>query len=272
MIKRFALAPLFGFCLFLTGSAVFASGEGKAVGVEPDAAARLNGQDRVLQVGTNVSVGELIVTGPSGRVQIIFDDDTRLVVGPRSQLLIETYLLASSNRAQKLTVDALGGTFRFITGNSPKPAYSINTPTASIAVRGTAFDLLVERSTTRVMLYEGALQLCNPNQACEVLTERCGVAVVSRQDNRIYRRNDPLREPLSTGFRYAQFQRDLLPDFRITGAGSCVETRSESVGSSGGGATQATPTAQPTPTLTAQPTPQPTAQPTPQQGGGQIRP
>ncbi len=81
----------------------------------------MRSQERILQVGTDVSVGETIVTGPAGQVQIVFDDNTRLVVGPGSALLVETYLLASSNTAEKLTVNALGGTFRFITGNSPKP-------------------------------------------------------------------------------------------------------------------------------------------------------
>ena len=95
--------------LLSTGMPVaFAAKEGTAVGVNPDAVAQINSADRILEVGADVSVGEMIVTGPAGQVQIVFDDNTRLVVGPRSSLLIETYLMASSNTAQKLTINALG--------------------------------------------------------------------------------------------------------------------------------------------------------------------
>ena len=62
--------------------------------------------DRLLVVGADVSVGEKIVTGPSGNVQLLFQDQTRLVVGPRSTLEIETYLLSGSG-ADKFAVNAL---------------------------------------------------------------------------------------------------------------------------------------------------------------------
>jgi hypothetical protein len=200
----------------------FGAGEGTAVGVNPDAVARVNSQDRTLEVGTDVSVGELIVTGPAGQVQIIFDDDTRLVVGPSSSLKIETYLLASSNVAQKLTINALGGSFRFITGNSPKPAYTINTPTASIAVRGTVFDIIVGGLGTGVMLYEGALQLCAPSSQCVEVTDRCEIGTSESNATELIVRADPEHAPLALQFRYARFQSPLLDPFRVSGAGNCV--------------------------------------------------
>jgi hypothetical protein len=156
-----------------------AAGEGTAVGVNPDAVARISSADRILKVGSDVSVGELIVTGGSGQVQIVFHDSTRLVVGPGSALLIESYLLSGPNTARKLAINTLSGSFRFISGNSPKSAYSIQTPTAAIAVRGTAFDLIVSQQQTLVMLYEGALQLCRGGGRCVQLAERCGVGYSS---------------------------------------------------------------------------------------------
>jgi len=119
-----------------------AAAEGTAVGVDPDAVARRGSADRTLVVGADISVGERIVTGPSGRVQVLFADQTRLVVGPGSALLIESYLM-NGDTADKFAINALAGTFRFISGNSPKSAYSIETPTAAIAVRGTKFDVSV---------------------------------------------------------------------------------------------------------------------------------
>jgi len=219
VLFRRLLVILFSACM----PAAFAANEGTAVGVDPDAVARISAVERILEVGADVSVGEVIATGPSGLVQIVFDDDTRLVVGPHSALLIEDYLMAGSNSAQKFTIDALGGSFRFITGNSPKPAYSITTPTAAIAVRGTEFDLVVLPGATRVMLYEGALQLCAAAGQCQALTQRCEVATASRQSAELFVRDDPARIPLSLEFRYARFQSPLLPPFRVSGAALCAE-------------------------------------------------
>ena len=222
-MKQRLLKHLLVLLLSAVAPVAHAANEGTAVGVDPDARAQINSTDRILEVGADISVGELIVTGPQGLVQIVFDDNTRLVVGPRSSLLVETYLMASSNTAQQLTINALGGSFRFITGNSPKPAYSILTPTAAIAVRGTEFDLVVEPGRTKVMLYEGALQICNPGADCQQVTRSCEVAVASNDAADLFVRNDPQRTPLSLEFRYARFQGPLLRPFRVGGAALCAE-------------------------------------------------
>lgn len=240
LLSRHLLVAL----LSVAAPGAFAANEGTAVGVNPDAVAQINATDRTLVVGADVSVGEKIVTGPSGQVQIIFDDDTRLVVGPRSALLIETYLMASSNTAQQLTINALGGSFRFITGNSPKPAYSIKTPTAAIAVRGTEFDIIAEQRNTKVMLYEGALQICSGG-SCQEVTRRCEVATAARDGVNLFVRNDPQRLPLSLEFRYARFQAPLLPPFKVSGAALCAEPPTEDAGGGSGGTF--TPTPPPTP-------------------------
>jgi hypothetical protein len=269
MMKQLLLRHLLVVLLSSAVPAAFAAGEGTAVGVNPDAVAQLNSTDRILEVGADVSVGERIVTGSEGQVQIVFDDDTRLVVGPHSTLLIETYLMASSNTAQQLTINALGGSFRFITGNSPKPAYSIRTPTAAIAVRGTEFDIIVERGDTKVMLYEGALQLCNPGGLCQEVTRRCEVAAASRDAVSLFVRNDPQRLPLCYQFRYARFQAPLLPPFRVGGAALCTEAPEDQFSqSSTDSAGPLTPT--PTPTPTPKPTPPPPPPPPPIRGGGKI--
>ena len=235
MMKQLLFRHLLSVLLFASAPAAFAANEGTAVGVRPDAKAQINATDRILEVGADVSVGELIVTGSAGQVQIVFDDDTRLVVGPRSALLIETYLMASGNTAQKLAINALGGSFRFITGNSPKPAYAINTPTAAIAVRGTEFDLVVQLSNTKVMLYDGALQICGAGGACQELTRSCEIAVTTNQNATLFLRNDPGRPPLSQEFRYAQFQTGLLAPFRVNSPSRCIEspTPQSNGGSSG---------------------------------------
>ena len=206
----------------------FGANEGTAVGVDPQAVARINTADRVLVVGDGISVGETLVTGPRGQVQIIFADDTHMVVGPNSALLIEKYLMRNDGTAETLAVNALAGSFRFITGNSPKPAYQINTPTAAIAVRGTEFDIIVRPRETRVMLYEGALQLCASGD-CAQVTARCEIGVASPNQAMLYTRTDAGRPPLASEFRYAHFQSVLMSPFRVTGASKCLENPSSPI-------------------------------------------
>ena len=84
----------------------FAAKEGQAVGVDPDAMAQGASGDRTLVVGADISVGERVVTGRAGQVQIIFADQTRLVVGPGSDLLIVAYLMRNSGTADRLAISS----------------------------------------------------------------------------------------------------------------------------------------------------------------------
>lgn len=187
--------------------------------VDPDALAQAGSTKRTLVVGADVSLGERIVTGPTGKVQIVFTDQTRLVVGPGSSLVIEKYLM-NGNKADAFAINALAGTFRFLSGRSPKPAYSIDTPTAAIAVRGTKFDFSVQRGQTQVMLYEGALSLCR-GANCVDLTDRCAIGIVGNGSGQIGWGQSG-HTAASRSFPLAAAQSRLLGDFRVTGANACT--------------------------------------------------
>jgi hypothetical protein len=91
---------------------------------------------RLLEQEAAVFSGDRIITGPNGEAQVKFRDDTRLVVGPNSMMTIDAFVFNDDNTARQISINAVRGAFRFITGNSPKDAYSITTPTATIGVRG----------------------------------------------------------------------------------------------------------------------------------------
>ena len=111
---------------------------GRAVGVIPDASApSLRGAMALERAAGPSYMGDSIQTGPSGEAQIDFADSARLVVGPSSSLLIDDSVLRNKKTMSSFVVSALRGTFRFISGTSPEPAYAIHTPTATIGVRGT---------------------------------------------------------------------------------------------------------------------------------------
>jgi hypothetical protein len=91
---------------------------------------------RLLEQEAAVFSGDRIITGPNGEAQVKFRDDTRLVVGPNSMMTIDAFVFNDDDTARQISINAVRGAFRFITGNSPKDAYSITTPTATIGVRG----------------------------------------------------------------------------------------------------------------------------------------
>lgn len=197
-----------------------AANEGCAVAVDPDASVRAGQAERVLVVGEDVSVGERIVTGATGKVQLIFADQTRLVVGPRSDLLIETYLMAGS-QADSFVVNALAGSFRFMTGNGAKSAYAIKTPSAAIAVRGTSFDLAVADDESQLLLFQGAVQMCQ-GTTCIELTGRCDIGAFGAGGSETLGWDDAGRGERLRHFLLAGAQSRLDPGFRISGANACL--------------------------------------------------
>ena len=80
--------------------------------------------------------GDRITTDSVGNTQIKFRDDTKLVVGPNSTLVIDAFVFNSNDTARQVSISALKGAFRFISGKSPKDVYRITTPTATIGIRG----------------------------------------------------------------------------------------------------------------------------------------
>jgi hypothetical protein len=91
---------------------------------------------RVLVTEAPVYSGDRIITGPTGEAQVKFRDETKLVVGPNSTMVIDAFVFSDQATARQISINAVKGAFRFITGKSPKDVYSITTPTATIGVRG----------------------------------------------------------------------------------------------------------------------------------------
>jgi len=207
-----------------SGTWIFAA-SGTALGVRPDAQAEKDGGSRTLTVGADVFIGDMVRTGAAGNVQIKFQDNTELVVGPNSALLIEDYLLRDDQSAGKFAVNALAGTFRFATGQSAKNSYQISTPTGTIGVRGTAFDFTVDEEGTEVLLYHGAVVLCNSANQCVTLDGTCEIGTYDLSQSSIVgpaaETRGQQREDLKSSFTYAQNQSPLDRQFWVEQARSC---------------------------------------------------
>jgi len=203
------------------------SATGTALGVKPAAAVETKADSKTLTVGADIFIGDRVVTGPEGQVQIKFTDQTELVVGPNSALLIEDYLLRNDESAGKFAINALSGTFRFTTGRAPKDRYIIKTPTGTIGVRGTSFDFNSATQETRVLLYHGQVVLCNLDDACVTLDDTCELGAYDLGKSEILGHTDDFkgaaRDDLKAEFRYARSQAPLLGAFRVEEAKECFQ-------------------------------------------------
>ena len=76
---------------------------------------------------------------------------------------------------------AAKGVARFVSGSGPSPAYQVRTPHATIGVRGTVFDVLVQRGRTVVVHGQGAIEVCPRlvRRSCEIVTLPGDVVIVT---------------------------------------------------------------------------------------------
>jgi len=204
-----------------------AEGIGEAMAVVD--AASVSGQvgERTLVVGSKVFVGDLVATDAVGEAQLLFSDGTRMVVGPNSSLVIDEFVFRGNATENRFAVRALGGVYRFISGDSGDRNYSIQTPSATIGVRGTAFDFTVTpEGATKLVLLEGEATLCSESDEdgqggdCATVATPCALLhTESGQDvEEIEDRNERVQETREH-FPYVTSDSSLLEDFRIVDHG-----------------------------------------------------
>lgn len=213
--------------LFAFSGAAIGAPAGSAVGVDPEAEINSTGGLRTLVVGEDVFLGDLIRTSSGGSAQLLFADGTRLVVGPGSSLKIEDYLLRADGSAGKLVIGALAGTFRFATGDAAKDRYAIKTPSGTIGIRGTEFDLVVDGpKSTRVLMYSGSTELCTRSGECSEISDTCEIGELTRNAATSLGLSTALdraaRKELRGRFVYGATQQPLAGAFRMKQAANCL--------------------------------------------------
>lgn len=223
--KRLAVAVLAGLAGILApGLAAAQAPIATAVQVIPATRSQLGGTAVTILTGAELFVGQRIETDANGEVQIVFADQTRMVIGPNSALIIEAYLMQNPTTLGQFTVNALGGSFRFITGNSNSDAYRINTPTGAITVRGTEFDFIIDWLTggVQVFLFEGSVILCPLEGRCITIQEDCEAGTMARTDFATIVDGATDLLDLIVGFPMVFDQTQLLTEFKLGTVDRCV--------------------------------------------------
>ena len=196
---------------------------GKTVNARPALRAQGAEGSRTLNKGSDVYFMERLTTSGSGSGEFVFSDGTRLAISPSSRITIDASIVQGGSRFKKLGIKAASGSFRWISGKTPSTAYRIQTPTASMAIRGTAFDVTVRNGKTYVVLLNGSGQLCAGGK-CQRLRSSCDVAISSGGSvtktlpiNEAFKK----REDAARLFPFLANSRTVSSRFRVTG-GNCL--------------------------------------------------
>ena len=133
-----------------------------------------------LTTGFVLTPGDQVDTRGGGRVVIDLSDGSVIVVQPETVLTLKDYRAAESLRELfQITIGIVRVKINHFVGR-PNP-YRMNSPTASIAVRGTEFSVAVGgEGETRVEVFEGAVEVASRQDPDRKALVEGGSAVLVR--------------------------------------------------------------------------------------------
>ena len=137
----------------VAGVVVMASGNTSALGFDQVV--------RPLGRRADVLVGDKLTTGPDAQLQVRMKDGAMIALGPDAQFIIKAYSDdATGDKKDEAVLSLVQGGLRTISGGIEKSAYRLETPVATLGIRGTVFDVYVKGDgTTVVVLREGAVDV-----------------------------------------------------------------------------------------------------------------
>jgi hypothetical protein len=126
---------------FVGGHAAAQEAIGAVSRIQGDANGTRGGATRALGLNAPVFLNEVVSTGEGARLEVTFADDTRVTVGEKAKLTLDTFVFdpAAGNGTIKFGVT---GALRFVSGKLTKLAssdVSVTTGVATLGIRGTEF-------------------------------------------------------------------------------------------------------------------------------------
>lgn len=146
----------------------------EATGAPPGAAPRR------LVIGQDVVFNEHITTTEGGQTQLLFLDQSSMTIGPNSDLTIDQFVYDPKSGTGKLAMSATRGLLRYVGGKLSKQdqAVTLRTSTATLAVRGGAFIVRIDRTgaTEVIFIFGDGLTVTGLNGISETV-RRPGFAI-----------------------------------------------------------------------------------------------
>ena len=119
---------------------------GVTAAVNPQATGAVGSNVRTIALGDSVIFNERIQTSAEGLVQILLADGTTFMVGPNSDLTIDSFVYDPAANTAQVTASFTKGVLRFIGGQTSKTenGVTLNTPVGTMGIRGAVVDVVLD--------------------------------------------------------------------------------------------------------------------------------
>ena len=123
----------------------------------------------VLQPGRAVVQNDVVDAAANSAASLIFQDNTGISIGPLSEIVLDRVVYNPSPSKSIVGFSLPRGVIRFSSGELPKTAYEIDTPSATIRLHGTVLTITVSaRGATTVSVATGSATVTGAGHAVTV--------------------------------------------------------------------------------------------------------
>lgn len=132
--------------LFSVATPAFATSPVGTILMAEDAWAERNGDNIALELKAKIFSSDNIYTSAKGKVQVLFNDDTTVSLGPDSTMHVHDFVFGGAPADSKFSAGMTKGLARFVTGKiveQNRSGFSVKTPQATVGIRGTTFTVQV---------------------------------------------------------------------------------------------------------------------------------
>ena len=140
---RLRIVNLFCLALILVGPYTLAAANafvGVVKTLEGGAVITRNGEMIAVGTGMELQRADLVKTDRHGTIGLVFSDDTRITMGPNTEISVDDYLFEPVEKKLLFVLRLIRGTVSFLSGQIAKlspESVQVVMPAATIGVRGT---------------------------------------------------------------------------------------------------------------------------------------
>ena len=140
--------------------------ERNAFGTPPDASKEPK------HAGDAVAFKELLETLPKSGMLVRFTDGSKLTLGAESKVLVDDFVYDPGNPTSKALISLPAGKLRYVTGSMPKGQTTIDTPTATMVLRGTNVAVDSRGDDTLLYVEEGSVSVHSKQTGQDTLVKQ----------------------------------------------------------------------------------------------------
>ncbi len=121
--------------------------------------------------GDGVVYQEMLETLQKSGMLVKFNDGSKLTLGASSKVMVDAFVYDPGNPDSRALISIPVGALRYVTGEMPKGQTTIDTPTATMVLRGTTVKVSTDGSETLLVVEEGSVTVHNKQTGQDTLVE-----------------------------------------------------------------------------------------------------